>query len=146
MSIMYTYNNTGASSYTDALFGQGIGPILFNNVACTGLENSFLDCSSNIGTTGTCSHLDDAGVSCRTCKLQIRSLTCNVLLPQYIAGCSNGELSLVDGLSENEGRLEICYNGQWGTVCDDEWSQSSTNVACRQMGIHDSTHGIMCLF
>ena len=57
------------------------------------------------------------------------------------AQCSNGDLWLVDGLSDNEGRLEFCYNYQWGTVCDDGWTQSSTNVACRQLGIQEMTNG-----
>ena len=33
-----------------------------------------------------------------------------------------------------EGRLEINYNGQWGTVCDDHFGQVSADVACQQLG------------
>ena len=62
------------------------------------------------------------------------------------AMCTNGDLSLVGGLSDNEGRLELCYNNQWGTVCDDGWSQASTNVACRQLGVTDNTHGLSLFF
>ena len=67
------------------------------------------------------------------------------MLDVHIALCSNGELSLVEGLSANEGRLEVCYNSQWGTVCDDNWTQGSTNVACRQLGVQESTNGISCI-
>ena len=58
-----------------------------------------------------------------------------------VARCRNGDLWLVDGTSDREGRLEMCYNYQWGTVCDDYWTQSSTNVACRELGFYDGANG-----
>lgn len=46
-----------------------------------------------------------------------------------------GEVRLADGLSEIEGRVEICYNGEWGTICDNHWGVSDAMVACRQLGL-----------
>ena len=49
--------------------------------------------------------------------------------------CAEGEMRLVDGRSEREGRLEVCQDGVWGTVCDDGWLlQTSGRVVCRQLG------------
>ena len=49
----------------------------------------------------------------------------------------NGTLRLVGGISSCSGRLEIHYNGQWGTVCDDHFSVLAAIVACRQiLGTH----------
>ena len=41
---------------------------------------------------------------------------------------------LVGGPSPNEGRLEILYNGVWGTVCDDDFDDAAARVACFMLG------------
>lgn len=52
--------------------------------------------------------------------------------------CNNGDLRLVNGASEYDGRLEVCYLGQWGTVCDDLFGDLDAQVACRQLGFNSS--------
>ena len=45
-----------------------------------------------------------------------------------------GAIRLVGGTLPNEGRLEVCMNTRWGTVCDDAWGTVDASVACRQLG------------
>ena len=46
----------------------------------------------------------------------------------------DGDLRLVNGAVPHEGRLEIYNDGQWGTICDDYWTDREADVACRQLG------------
>ena len=48
--------------------------------------------------------------------------------------CVNGDVRLANGTSSNEGRVEVCYNCVWGTVCDSGWNDKDAQVVCRQLG------------
>ena len=51
--------------------------------------------------------------------------------------CRQGDTRLVGGSSRYEGRLEVCNNNAWGTVCDDGFGSTDAKVACRQLGFSD---------
>jgi hypothetical protein len=49
--------------------------------------------------------------------------------------CNEGEVRIHDGenCNQREGRVEMCYNGVWGTVCADGWDEIATNITCTQL-------------
>ncbi|XP_063963111.1 deleted in malignant brain tumors 1 protein-like [Lytechinus pictus] len=96
-----------------ARFSEGYGPILLDWVECYGTEDSIADCiHRGIGDWSYCGHDRDAGVICYSGDpFEVR-----------LAGGSN-----------NEGRVEVSYNGSWGTICDDEWDLRDARVVCRML-------------
>ena len=50
---------------------------------------------------------------------------------------------LVNGTSAHEGRLEVLYAGEWGTVCEPNfltWREEEASVICRQLGYPEGPH------
>ena len=65
----------------------------------------------------------------------------------YIECSIPGEIQLANG-DRNEGRVEICFNGHWGTVCHNSWDYRDAEVVCRQLGFGSTgtfqNHPCMC--
>ncbi|KAM7408055.1 hypothetical protein PAMA_001959 [Pampus argenteus] len=103
-----------AKAWTWAHFGQGSGPIFLDGVRCTGNELSLEECPHNDWKQHNCDHVEDAGVSCNP--------------------YTEGAVRLVGADRPWEGRVEIYHQGEWGTVCDDNWTELNAQVVCRQLG------------
>eukprot|EP00057_Strongylocentrotus_purpuratus_P020121 XP_011674595.1 PREDICTED: deleted in malignant brain tumors 1 protein-like [Strongylocentrotus purpuratus] len=99
---------------SSAGFGRGTGTIVLDDVNCSGEESSLFECSNQGLGVNNCSHSEDAGVRCLVLEA--------------------GEVRLVGGTSDSEGRVEVSYNGEWGTVCDDAWDTNDASVVCRSLG------------
>ena len=59
--------------------------------------------------------------------------------------CTTGDLRLVGGSDQYQGRVEICINNVWGTVCDDSWSNTDATVVCAQLG-YDTTGKLIYIY
>ena len=55
------------------------------------------------------------------------------------AACTQGDIRLVAGALSNEGRVEICNQNQWGSVCDMGWGVPDARVACYHAGYSGDT-------
>ena len=74
------------------------------------------------GVAGSCTHANDMAVFCAE---------------DEISQCQNGDIRLAgSGSTKTEGRLEMCLNDRWGTVCDDSWHVTASAVTCRLLGMY----------
>ena len=48
--------------------------------------------------------------------------------------CDYGDVRLVEGSTQYEGRVEVCIDDQWGTVCHNSWDNTDATVVCDQLG------------
>ena len=61
------------------------------------------------------------------------------------SNCSNGEVRLVDGASNVSGRVEVCRNRAWASVCSTLWRFEDATVVCRQLGLQMHEGGVLIL-
>ena len=51
-----------------------------------------------------------------------------------VIDCATGDIRLAGYNLPTQGRVEICIDGVWGTVCNNDWGTADAVVTCRQLG------------
>ncbi|XP_060564027.1 deleted in malignant brain tumors 1 protein-like [Ruditapes philippinarum] len=105
---MLHYPQSNPLVFGSALFGAGTLPIHLDDVKCTGTETILSQCRHHGWGKHNCDHNDDVGIACTPVRL-------------------------VNGSNQYEGRLEVWYDGSWGTVCDNGFDTLSATVVCKML-------------
>ena len=60
------------------------------------------------------------------------------------ANCTLGDVRLVNGTSDLEGRVEVCFGNLWGSICHNSWDNRDAGVICKQLFNSSFGELIMC--
>ena len=129
-----TNSSPGAVALTSG-YPSGVNPIWLSNVHCLGNETTLASCPHSGFGVQNCSHTEDVRVACH--QSMYMPLLCGSKLwldNQPLACSTQNALRLQDGANNRTGRVEICNNNIWGTVCDHSWGTPNAQVVCRQLG------------
>eukprot|EP00731_Ephydatia_muelleri_P031707 Em0023g214a len=111
----------GALALPGSAFSDGSLPLLLSSVNCSGSENSLLQCNYSTDLSSCLGSIDAAGVICQAATTAA-------------GNCSDGSLRLQGGTSTLNGRVELCLNNAWGTICDRGFDTDDAAVICQQLG------------
>ncbi|XP_061875983.1 antigen WC1.1-like [Colius striatus] len=92
-------------------FGRGTGPVWRDSFRCSGTEAHLGQCPVTVLGASPCSHEDAAAVV-----------------------CSEFTALRLENSDSCSGRLQVFYNGTWGSVCSNSMTPKTVSLACEELG------------
>ena len=91
------------------------------------------DCQTTWISNGMGDHNFDVVISCTSQAFMPRSAFVNAY----------SKIRLVDGISQNEGRVEIFKDGTWNSICGMSWDLNDAKVVCKELGYEDVEEAVI---
>ncbi|NXM66824.1 DMBT1 protein, partial [Serilophus lunatus] len=121
-------------------FGPSGKDIQLDDVRCGGMESHLWGCWHARWGRHNCGHNEEVGVICSGNMALIQN-GCALVGCKWLLGDSKtspNENLVITAPPRNgdscAGRVELYYNGSWGTVCDNSWNLEDAQVVCRSLG------------
>uniref|UniRef100_A0A6I8QSF4 CD163 molecule n=1 Tax=Xenopus tropicalis TaxID=8364 RepID=A0A6I8QSF4_XENTR len=135
VSIICKQLNCGVSGTISSLheYGEAGGPFLLDNIKCRKNDITLWQCPSKPWTRDICSKREAAKIKCSGHK-PYKAVTEADSCPTLHNCTDSDRVRLIGGQDNCSGRVEVFFQGAWGTVCDDSWDRKDAEVVCAQLG------------
>lgn len=137
----------GAIAVQGGQFSDPDSPVFIGAVNCSGQEANLLECSSELSPA---SCVEVAGIVCQGMSdhfwlVALCILHIAVELDTLVGNCTEGDLRLEGGVNNTQGRVEVCLNNAWGTICNSQFGTNEARVICHQLGFSNTSNVMLLL-
>lgn len=135
-----------ATVITDGRFNKSNVRSSLSTFSCDASSSVLLQCNSTMKgsscyiSVSKCS--TEVGLRCHSklilliisYYLKTIFINCWYFADSVTGSCTDGQTRLVNGTLAQEGRVEVCLNGIWGSICQSGFGQDDAYVICKELG------------